>query len=60
LLNAPCLETTVIVSGICWSAAFLLYAVAYAPYLARARLDGKPGQPLKRGDFATATGFREG
>jgi len=34
---------TVVASGICWSAAFLVYFAAYAPYLARARLDGKPG-----------------
>jgi uncharacterized protein involved in response to NO len=35
--------TTVVVSGICWSAAFALYAVRYWPVLSRARLDGKPG-----------------
>jgi len=34
---------TVIVSGICWSAAFAIYAVRYWPVLSRARLDGKPG-----------------
>lgn len=34
---------TVIVSGLCWSAAFALYAVRYWPILSRARLDGKPG-----------------
>ena len=34
---------TVVVSGICWSAAFALYAVRYWPVLSRARLDGKPG-----------------
>ncbi len=30
-------------SGALWSAAFLVYAVTYAPRLARPRLDGKPG-----------------
>jgi uncharacterized protein involved in response to NO len=34
---------TVIVSGLCWSAAFALYAVRYWPVLVRPRLDGKPG-----------------
>jgi len=34
---------TVVASGICWSAAFALYAVRYWPVLSRARLDGKPG-----------------
>lgn len=34
---------TVVVSGICWSAAFALYAIRYWPVLSRARLDGKPG-----------------
>jgi uncharacterized protein involved in response to NO len=34
---------TVIVSGLCWSAAFALYAVAYWPVLSRPRLDGKGG-----------------
>jgi uncharacterized protein involved in response to NO len=31
------------VSAICWSAAFLLYAVMYGPYLLRPRLDGREG-----------------
>ena len=35
--------STVIVSGICWSAAFTLYAVRYWPVLSRARIDGKAG-----------------
>ena len=34
---------TVAVSGVCWSAAFALYAIRYWPVLSRARLDGKPG-----------------
>jgi uncharacterized protein involved in response to NO len=34
---------TVVVSGVFWSAAFLLYAVRYWPVLTRNRLDGKPG-----------------
>jgi uncharacterized protein involved in response to NO len=35
--------TTVVVSGICWSAAFALYAIRYWPVLSRTRLDGKAG-----------------
>jgi uncharacterized protein involved in response to NO len=34
---------TVIAAGVCWSAAFTLYAVAYWPLLTRTRPDGKPG-----------------
>ncbi|HYR00622.1 MAG TPA: NnrS family protein [Casimicrobiaceae bacterium] len=34
---------TVVVSAICWSAAFALYAIRYWPILSRPRLDGKPG-----------------
>jgi uncharacterized protein involved in response to NO len=34
---------TVVTSGVCWSAAFALYAVRYWPVLTRNRLDGKPG-----------------
>jgi uncharacterized protein involved in response to NO len=34
---------TVVVSGLCWSAGFALYAVRYWPILTRPRLDGKPG-----------------
>jgi uncharacterized protein involved in response to NO len=34
---------TIVASGICWSAAFALYAVRYWPVLSRPRLDGKPG-----------------
>ena len=34
---------TVVVSGVCWSAAFTLYAIRYWPVLSRARVDGKPG-----------------
>ncbi|MGE5171547.1 MAG: NnrS family protein [Rudaea sp.] len=36
-------RATVVVSGLCWSAAFALYAVRYWPILTRPRLDGKPG-----------------
>jgi len=32
-----------IVSAVCWAAAFLAYVMVYAPYLAGARVDGKPG-----------------
>jgi len=34
---------TVAASGLCWSAAFALYAVRYWPVLTRPRVDGKPG-----------------
>lgn len=34
---------TVIASGMCWSAAFAIYAVRYWPVLSRARVDGKAG-----------------
>ena len=34
---------TVIAAGACWSTAFIVYAIAYAPWLIRARLDGRPG-----------------
>jgi len=35
--------STVIAAGVCWSAAFALYAIRYWPVLSQARLDGKPG-----------------
>jgi uncharacterized protein involved in response to NO len=34
---------TVLLSGLCWSAAFALYAIRYWPVLSRERFDGKPG-----------------
>jgi uncharacterized protein involved in response to NO len=34
---------TVVLSGLCWSAAFMLYAIRYWPILSRPRIDGKPG-----------------
>jgi uncharacterized protein involved in response to NO len=34
---------TVVVSGVCWSLAFAIYAVRYWPILTRSRLDGKAG-----------------
>jgi len=34
---------TVVVSGLCWSAGFALFAIRYWPILTRPRLDGKPG-----------------
>ena len=30
-------------AGVCWSVAFILYAVTYAPYLWRPRVDGREG-----------------
>lgn len=32
-----------VIAAACWSAAFLLYAIVYGPYLFRARIDGKEG-----------------
>lgn len=43
LLDPSHYMTTVIASGLCWAAAFGLYAVVYWPVLTRPRLDGKPG-----------------
>ncbi len=34
---------TVALSGLCFAAAFALYAILYWPVLTRPRLDGKPG-----------------
>ena len=34
---------TIVLSGLCWSGAFAVYAVRYWPVLSRPRLDGKPG-----------------
>ncbi len=36
-------RATVVLSGVCWSAGFGVYAVRYWPILTRPRLDGKPG-----------------
>jgi len=33
----------ILASAACWTTAFGLYVAAYAPYLLRARVDGKPG-----------------
>ncbi len=32
-----------VLSALCWTGAFCLYVHVYAPYLARVRVDGKPG-----------------
>jgi uncharacterized protein involved in response to NO len=37
------LRATVILSGLCWSLGFALYAIRYAPMLVAPRIDGKPG-----------------
>ena len=34
---------TVVASGVFWACAFVVYTAAYAPFLLRPRLDGKPG-----------------
>lgn len=39
----PQRELLLIVSGSCWTLAFLLFIVNYAPYLWRARVDGRDG-----------------
>jgi uncharacterized protein involved in response to NO len=31
------------IAATCWAGAFALFAIVYAPYLARARIDGKEG-----------------
>lgn len=36
-------EAALLASGVCWSAAFVLYLVVYTPYLLKARIDGKEG-----------------
>ena len=36
-------RATVVLSGLCWSAGFALFAIRYWPILTRPRLDGKPG-----------------
>ena len=36
-------RATVVLSGLCWSCAFALYAIRYWPVLTRTRVDGKPG-----------------
>jgi len=35
--------STVVVSAALWSGGFALYALRYAPILARPRADGRPG-----------------
>lgn len=36
-------EAALVASGACWTAAFILFLAVYAPYLWRARIDGKEG-----------------
>lgn len=36
-------EAGLVAASLCWSLAFLLYCLVYAPYLARARADGREG-----------------
>ena len=43
-LSAPALyQASLIVAMLCWSGAFLLFVIAYGPYLLRARVDGREG-----------------
>ena len=43
LVDAASYRTFVFAAGIAWTAAFALFVMAYAPLLARPRVDGKPG-----------------
>jgi len=43
LLFPAAYVATVLAAAACWTLAFALYAIAYAPSLLRARADGKPG-----------------
>lgn len=43
LLAGDAREATLVLAATCWSAAFLAYVVTYAPYLSRARIDGREG-----------------
>src|SRR5690606_18275215 len=36
-------EIALLATGVAWTVSFLLYVVTYAPYLLRARSDGKEG-----------------
>jgi uncharacterized protein involved in response to NO len=36
-------NAALVFSGVCWSIAFGLFVLVYAPYLWRPRLDGKEG-----------------
>lgn len=39
----PLRTAALVLAGLCWTLAFALFALVYAPYLWRARGDGKPG-----------------
>ena len=43
LLPGTAAWTLIVGAALLWSAAFALYAVVYAPRLARPRVDGRPG-----------------
>jgi uncharacterized protein involved in response to NO len=36
-------QTGLVLSAVCWTLAFILYVMVYAPYLMRARIDGREG-----------------
>ena len=36
-------DAALLISMLCWCAAFALYLAVYAPYLLKARIDGKEG-----------------
>lgn len=42
-LGAGAAQAWISAAGLCWGAALVLYLIKYAPYLARPRVDGKPG-----------------
>jgi uncharacterized protein involved in response to NO len=43
LVGGDARQAALIASVACWSGAFLLYLWVYAPYLSRARIDGREG-----------------
>ena len=42
-LNDIAARAALVLAGACWSAAFLLFALTYGPYLFRERIDGREG-----------------
>lgn len=41
--TTPMRDTMLVLATVCWSGAFLLYAIVYGPYLYRSRIDGREG-----------------
>jgi uncharacterized protein involved in response to NO len=42
-LGAGGRDVALLITAVCWSAAFLLYLLTYGPYLLAARVDGREG-----------------